>query len=219
MIDKSQTSTLLHNFCLMAHTQFGKSVKIVRSDNGLEFRSTPMNKFYAAHGIIHQTSVVDTPRQNGRVEQKHQHLLQVARALHFQAHLHLEYWGEYILTATHLINRTPSPLLHNKTPHELLFITTPTYFHIRVFGCLCYAHIKTRDKFAPRSRRFAFLGYPPGKKGWKVLDLDTNECIISRDVKFNENQFPFTVTTALPIIGQLLLMYIPCLGPSSGSIF
>ncbi|KAK3015825.1 hypothetical protein RJ639_005462 [Escallonia herrerae] len=68
MHDKGQIGTLLRNFCNMVHTQFGKLVKIIRSDNGHEFDSQPMTRFYNDHGILHQTSMVDTPKQNGRVE-------------------------------------------------------------------------------------------------------------------------------------------------------
>ncbi|KAK3035781.1 hypothetical protein RJ639_033510 [Escallonia herrerae] len=192
MHDKGQTGTLLRNFCNMVHTQFGKLVKIIRSDNGHEFDSQPMTQFYNDHGILHQTSMVDTPKQNGRVERKHSHILEVARALRFQANLLIEFWGECVLTAAHLINRTPSTILKHKTPHELLFRKVPSYSHLRVFGCLCYAHTKFADKFAPRSRRCVFLGYPPGKKGWRVYDLETNQVFFSRDVKFEETVFPFT---------------------------
>ncbi|KAK3037778.1 hypothetical protein RJ639_030697 [Escallonia herrerae] len=192
MHDKGQTGTLLRNFCNMVHTQFGKLVKIIRSDNGHEFDSQPMTQFYNDHGILHQTSMVDTPKQNGRVERKHRHILEVAQALRFQANLPIEFWGECVLTAAHLINRTPSAILKHKTPHELFFQKVPSYSHLRVFGCLCYAHTKFADKFAPRSRRCVFLGYPPGKKGWRVYDLETNQFFFSRDVKFEETVFPFT---------------------------
>jgi hypothetical protein len=47
--------------------------------------------FFHAKEIIHQTSCVETPQQNRIVKQKHQHLLNVARALRFQAKLLLQY--------------------------------------------------------------------------------------------------------------------------------
>ncbi|KAJ4755428.1 Retroelement pol polyprotein-like [Rhynchospora pubera] len=191
MVEKSETGDLLKSFCKMIQTQFNQSVKCIRSDNGLEFKSGPMKKFYAEYGILHQTSCVATPQQNGRVERKHRHILNVARALRFQSHLPIEFWGECVLTAAYLINRTPTLFLKNKTPYEILFGEPPSYAPVRVFGCLCYAKFRTSDKFESRSRKCVFVGYPFGQKGWRVYDLELKEFIVSRDVVFCEDIFPF----------------------------
>ncbi|XP_026378738.1 uncharacterized protein LOC113273194 [Papaver somniferum] len=134
-----------------------------------------------------------TPQQNGRVERKHQHIMNVARALRFQARLPKRFWGECALTAAYLINCTPTPILNNKTPYEVLFGKPPLYKQLKVFGCLCYVHDQSSkgDKFASRGRRCVFLGYPYGKKAWQVYDLDTRKFMVSRDVKFYETQFPY----------------------------
>ena len=73
----------------MIKTQYNKFVKIVRSDNGTEFR--PLTRFFEENGILLQTSCVHTPQQNGQVEWKHRHILEVARALRFQASLRIEF--------------------------------------------------------------------------------------------------------------------------------
>lgn len=85
----------------------------------------------------------------------------------------MELW-ECVLGAVYLINKTPSKVLKGKTPYEVLFGQPPSIAHICVFGCLCYGHNQNRDrdKFASRSRKCIFVGYPFGKKGWRVYDIE-----------------------------------------------
>ncbi|GKE78004.1 retrovirus-related pol polyprotein from transposon TNT 1-94 [Tanacetum coccineum] len=124
----------------------------MRSDNALEFVKGSIGPYLAELGIEHQTSYVDRPQQNGRGERKHRHLLEVARALRFHAHLPLKFWGDCVLTAAYMINRYPSLVLKFKTPYELLLNEVPTNDHLRVFGCLAMASnpSRTTDKFAER---------------------------------------------------------------------
>ena len=80
MASKFETQTHLQAFVSYVKRQFNTKVKAIRSDNGVEFI---MKQFYHSTGIIRQTSCVETPQQNGIVERKHQHLLNVTRALLF----------------------------------------------------------------------------------------------------------------------------------------
>ena len=78
MKSKFDTKSLLQSFYFMIKTQFNKSIKVFKTENGLQFQLT---NFFKTHGIIHQHSCVATPQQNSVVERKHQHILCVVRAL------------------------------------------------------------------------------------------------------------------------------------------
>ncbi|XP_019153533.1 PREDICTED: uncharacterized protein LOC109150012 [Ipomoea nil] len=71
-------------FCVEIKTQFGVPVKILRSDNAKEYFSLPFVSYMRQKGMLHQSSCVDTPSQNGVAERKNRHLLETARALMFQ---------------------------------------------------------------------------------------------------------------------------------------
>jgi len=98
------------------------------------------------------------------------------------------------LTVGYLINRTRTSVLDGKIPYSVLYGRDPTYDHLHIFGSICYAHKQGRsgDKFDSRSRRCIFVGYPYGKKGWHLYDLEIHEFFVSREVKFYETEFPFT---------------------------
>lgn len=186
-VGEIQLKIVLPNFCSFAQRQFGRPVQVVRSDNGTEFLC--LSKYFAENGIVHHTSCVATPQQNGRVERKHRHILNVSISIMFQANFPIKFWGESVLAAAHLINQTPSSLLNGKSPYECLYGKPLSYDRIKMIGYLCYAHKSSRDKdkFKARSRRCIFVGYPFGKKGWRLYDLEND----SRDVEFAESSFPY----------------------------
>ncbi|KAK3021989.1 hypothetical protein RJ639_045684 [Escallonia herrerae] len=190
---KSETRHYLLMFFNWIKTQFNTRIKVFRTDNGLEFGHRELLHHYFENGMDRQTSCTDTPQQNGVVERKHRHLLEVARALRFQAKLAVRFWGECVLIAAYLINRMPLSVLQNRTPYEVLFGEVPDYDHLRTFGCLCYGHMngKPHDQFTPRSKSGIFVGYPNGQKGYRIYDLESKVIYSSRDVQFFESIFPF----------------------------
>lgn len=181
---KDQTKNSLIQFVAYIETQFKTSLKCLRSDNGSEFIA--LTNYLLSKGIIHQKSCIETPQQNGVVERKHQHILNVARTLLFHSSIPLNMWNFCIQHAIHLINRLPTPLLQLKSPYELLHKHPPILIHLKAFGCLSYATSLQahRTKFAPRARKAVFLGFKEGIKGYILYNLQHHNIFVSRHVVF-----------------------------------
>lgn len=152
---KSDVLFIFPNFIHMVETQYNTKIKSVRSDNAHELK---FDALFSEKGIIAYHSCPETPEQNYVVERKHQHILNVARALLFQSNVPLEFWGDCVLTAVYLINRLPTPVLDNKSPYEKLTTKLPDYNFLKSFGCLCYSSTspKSRHKFDPRAKACVF---------------------------------------------------------------
>ena len=105
-----------------------------------------MKDFFSSKGIIHQTTSIETPEQNGIVERKHQHLLNITRALIFQDHLPFIFLDFVVQHVTYLINCTLTPLLQNIAPYEKLYDKPCDISNLRIFGCLCYSSTLTAHR-------------------------------------------------------------------------
>jgi histone deacetylase 1/2 len=111
------------------------------------------------------------------------------------------YWSDAFFTACFLINRMPTRVLNMKTPVEQLFNESPDYTFLKVFGCACWPHTRpyNKRKLEFRSKKCVFLGYSSQHKGYKCLHIPSNRMYISRDVVFDENVFPFSPSTSVPV--------------------
>ncbi|CAL5371887.1 unnamed protein product [Camellia sinensis] len=128
-------------------------LQVFRTDGGTEYFSKKMHDFLVTHGIVHQFSCPSTSAQNGVAERKHKHIMETIITLIHHLSLPLHYWFEAIATVTFLINRTPSSVLHNKSPFEVFFHCVPNYSFFRIFGCQCFPWLRSygSSKFHPRS--------------------------------------------------------------------
>ncbi|XP_010480845.1 PREDICTED: uncharacterized protein LOC104759633 [Camelina sativa] len=181
---------VLEDLNLSSNASCFNSIKILRSDNGGEYTSHAFKQYLAKYGILHQTSCPYTPQQNGVAERKNRHLMEVARSMMFHTRVPKRFWGDDVLAACYLINRTPTKILKDLSPFEVLTNDKPTFDHLRVFGCVCYVLRpgELRDKLDAKSTKAMFLGYSTTQKGYKCYEPTTRRVLVSRDVKFMETQ-------------------------------
>ncbi|CAH9101507.1 unnamed protein product [Cuscuta europaea] len=176
------------------NTQDGYKV-VSKTNNGLEFCNNEFNNFCKNEGVKRLLIVPGTPQQNGTAERMNRTLLEKARCMLISSGLGNYLWGEAVVTASYLINRSPSSVISFKTPREMWSRIKPNISHLRSFGCAAYAHV-SQAKLQPRVLKCVMLGYPEGVKGYKLLVVQPGayKCIVSRDVTFNECDFPFKRT-------------------------
>ena len=137
---KAKVALVFKVFKNMIENQFQQKIKVLRSDSGTEYYNEVLGSLFKKQGIPHQSSCAGMTQQNGIVERKNRHLLEVARALLFQMRVPKFFWGDAILTACYLINRMPTRVLKYDTPFKILEQTFPTSKHLfsslqpRIFG-------------------------------------------------------------------------------------
>ncbi|KAM1425821.1 hypothetical protein TB2_017749 [Malus domestica] len=201
---KDEVINVFQEFHSLVTNQFSTQLKVLRSDNGTEYMSNAFTQYLTCHGIIHQTSCVGTPQQNGVAERKNRDLLEKTRSLMLQMSVPKKFWSHGVLTAAYVINRLPSKVLKFKAPLETLNGRKINLSHLRVFGCVCFVHIQTlhRDKLDPRAVRCLFLGYSSVQKGYKCYDPKRRKLLVSRDVVFDEKTPFFASTRGEDLLGE-----------------
>ncbi|GKF17331.1 putative ribonuclease H-like domain-containing protein, partial [Tanacetum coccineum] len=85
--------------------QLNHRVKIIRSDNGTEFKNQDFNQFCNLKGIKREYNNARTPQQNGVAERKKRTLIEAARTMLADSLLPIPFWTEAVNTACYVQNR------------------------------------------------------------------------------------------------------------------
>ncbi|GJR59194.1 retrovirus-related pol polyprotein from transposon TNT 1-94 [Tanacetum coccineum] len=89
-------------------------------------------------GIVHKTSIVRTPQQNGVVERRNRTLVEAAQIMLIFSKTPEFLWAEAIATACFTHNRSIVHTWHSKTPYELIHGRKPNIQYFYLFGSFCY---------------------------------------------------------------------------------
>ncbi|GJV17627.1 putative ribonuclease H-like domain-containing protein [Tanacetum coccineum] len=190
LASKDETSGILQNFIRQIENQLNHRVKIIRSDNGTEFKNRDMLEFCGDKGIKQEYSNARTPQQNGVAERMNRTLIEAARTMLADSLLPTTFWAEAVSTACYIFNRVRVTKPQNKTPYELLFGHKPIISYIRPFGC----HVTILDtlsvlgKFDGKSDEGFLVGYSLNSKAYRVYNLVTKRVEVNLHVNFLEDK-------------------------------
>ncbi|GJR17002.1 ribonuclease H-like domain-containing protein [Tanacetum coccineum] len=187
---KDETSEILKNFIKEIENLVDKKVKIIRSDNGIEFKNHVMDEFCREKGIKREYSIARTPQQNGIAERKNRTLIEAARTMLADFKLPTTFWTEAVSTACYVQNRVLVVKPHNKTPYELFRGIKPAIGFMKPFGCHVTI-LNTLDKlgkFDGKSDEGFFVGYSLSSKAFRVYNIRTRKVQENLHVGFLENK-------------------------------
>ncbi|GJR99164.1 putative ribonuclease H-like domain-containing protein [Tanacetum coccineum] len=190
LASKDETSGILKTFITGIENQINHKVKIIRCDNGTEFKNSEMNQFCEMKGIKREFSVARTPQQNGVAERKNRTLIEAARTMLADSLLPTTFWAEAINTACYVQNRVLITKPHNKTPYELLIGRSPNLDFMRPFGCPVTI-LNTLDhlgKFEGKADEGFLVGYSVNSKAFRVFNTRTKKVEENLHIKFLENK-------------------------------
>ncbi|GJU60413.1 putative ribonuclease H-like domain-containing protein [Tanacetum coccineum] len=101
---KDETSEILKTFITGIENLIDLKVKVIRCDNGTEFKNKVMNQFCEKKGIKREFSVARTPQQNRVAERKNRTLIEAARTMLADLKLPTTFWAEAVNTACYVQN-------------------------------------------------------------------------------------------------------------------
>jgi hypothetical protein len=185
---KSNVFDYFKEFRTMVEKNTGKSIKILHSNQGGEYKSGDFIKYCKDLGIVQKLTVPHTPRQNGVAERKNITLVECARNMMKGKNLFNTFWAEAINIVVYLKNISPARCLDNITHFEALYGSKHIIHNLKVFGCKDFAHIpkENRKKIDAKSIKCIFIGYCFEFKVYKLFDPSTHKVFASRDVRFHE---------------------------------
>ncbi|GJX11449.1 putative ribonuclease H-like domain-containing protein [Tanacetum coccineum] len=185
-----ETSEILKNFIKEIENLVDKKVKIIRSDNGTEFKNKVMDDFCREKGIKREYSVARTPQQNGVAERRNRTLIEAARTMLADSKLPTTFWAEAVSTACYVQNRVLVVKPHNKTPYELFRGFKPALSFMRPFGChvTILNTLDSLGKFDGKSDEGFFVGYSLSSKAFRVYNTRTRRVEENLHIGFLENK-------------------------------
>ncbi|GJS98315.1 putative ribonuclease H-like domain-containing protein [Tanacetum coccineum] len=147
--------------------QLNHNVKIIRCNNGTEFKNHAINELCAKKGIKREFSVAKTPQQNGVVERKNKTLIEAARTMLADSLLPIPFWAKAVNTG-----KSPSISFMRPFGYPLTILNT----------------LDSLGKFDGKFNEGYLLGYSTSSKAFRIYNKRTKKVEENLQINFLEDQ-------------------------------
>ncbi|GJV77609.1 putative ribonuclease H-like domain-containing protein [Tanacetum coccineum] len=177
---KDETSGILKSFITRVENLIDQKVKVIRCDNGTEFKNKEMNQFCERKGIKREFSIARTPQQNRVAERKNRTLIEAARTMLADFKLPTTFWAEAVNTACYVQNRfcENMPNIAGSGPNYLFDIDALT-------KSMNYKPVFTKNQSNGNAGTKAYLD--AGKARMETVDEDLRKDSKSIDQEKDDN--------------------------------
>jgi hypothetical protein len=159
---REQLFTTFNSYITEEEQQLGFTLKRLHSDNAREYKSQDFKALLDKKGAIATYSAPYTPEQNGISERFNRTIINKVRAILISSGLPKSLWGEAVLAATYIYNRTPNSSLPGYiSPYEVRTGKKPDISNIRIFGSIAYKREPKEllKKLDIRASPYIIVGY------------------------------------------------------------
>nr|GEU83333.1 hypothetical protein [Tanacetum cinerariifolium] len=187
---KDETPEVLIDFLRLVQRGLHAQVRIIRTDKGTKILNKTLHVYFASEGILHQTSVARTPKQNGVIKRRNRILVEAARTMISAAKVPLFFWAEAIATACCTQNRSLVIPRHEKTLYHIINDQTLSVKFFHIFGSLCYIirDGENLDKMKEKGDACIFVGYSTQSRAYRVFNKRTR--VIVETIHVNSDELP-----------------------------
>ncbi|GJU69508.1 putative ribonuclease H-like domain-containing protein [Tanacetum coccineum] len=193
LASKDETSGILQNFIRQIENQLSNRVKIIRSDNGTEFKNRDMLEFCGNKGIKQEYSNARTPQQNGVAKRMNRTLIEATRTMLANSLLPTIFWAEAVSTTCATLSTFLEKDHGYKSGHndKTLFIRREQKgYHVVL--------VENLGKLQLRADIGIFIRYAPSRKGYRIYNKRTRQIMETIHVQFDELTKQMAVVQSSP---------------------
>ena len=188
---KSEAFGAYKDFDAWVIRQLDKHIKCLHADRGGEYLNEAFISYLDKQGTARKLTVHDTPEQNGTAERLSRTLIEKVRAMMLASQLPRGLWGEALMHAVWLKNRTWTRALPSGiTPYELVMGTTPVLRDIPEWGATIWVHDRSLGKLGVRANEGRWIGYDLNSDGHRVYWKERRTVTVERNVVFSKTELP-----------------------------
>lgn len=193
---KDQAFSAYKSFEAWVNNHRKVSILILHADRGGEYLDDDFSLHLEEHGTLQKLTVHDTPEDNGVSERLNRTLAEKMRAMLIASGLPAFLWGEAVLHAVWLKNRTSTKALDNCTPYEVVYKSKPDLSNVPEWGCKVWVHDTSAGKLGARAKVAYWVGFDMQSNGHHIYFPEKRTVKVERSVSFsqsNSSEIPIPV--------------------------